>query len=265
METSWWRALDKHRGSRPRCVLLVDGTRHAVAARLTDLVGLPDVAVSPNHFWMPRGKPVKTGKEWDKGPAAEARLDRDARFVAPEVRRQLFDWWLEIVPANTPNWDVASRCKIEGREGLLLVEAKAHSNELSNAGKPKPRTVNGWKNHEQIGSAIEQAQAGLGCVAGESWGLSRDSHSQLSNRFAWSWKLAAIGVPVVLLYLGFLNAEDMAQDGEPFRLEGDWARALKDHARGVVDDSCWGRRLEVNGTPFRPLIRTIELPFPQNV
>ena len=63
METSWWRALDKHRGSRPRCVLLVDGTRHAVAACLTDLVGLPDIAVSPNDFWMPRGKPVKTGKE----------------------------------------------------------------------------------------------------------------------------------------------------------------------------------------------------------
>ena len=265
METSWWRALDKHRGSRPRCVLLVDGTRHAVAARLTDLVGLPDVAVSPNDFWMPRGKPVKTGKEWDKGPAAEARLDRDARFVVPEVRRQLVDWWLEIVPASTPNWDVASRCKIEGREGLLLVEAKAHSNELSNAGKSKPRTVNGWKNHEQIGSAIEQAQAGFACVAGESWGVSRDGHYQLSNRFAWSWKLAALGVPVVLLYLGFLNGEDMAQDGEPFRSEGDWARALKDHARDVVDDSCWGRRLEVNGTPFRPLIRTIELPFPQNV
>ena len=174
METSWWRALDKHRGSRPRCVLLVDGTTHDVAARLTELVDLPDVALSPTDFWMPRGKPVKTGKEWDKGPAAEARLDRDVPFVAPEVRRQLLDWWLEIAPANTPNWDVASRCKIEGREGLLLVEAKAHSNELSNAGKSKPRTVNGWKNHERIGSAIEQAKAGLGCVAGESWGLSRD-------------------------------------------------------------------------------------------
>ena len=63
------------------------------------------------------------------------------------------------------------------------MEAKAHSNELSNAGKSKPRTVNGWKNHEQIGSAIEQAQAGLGCIAGESWGLSKDGHYQLSNRF----------------------------------------------------------------------------------
>ncbi len=266
METAWWHALDKCRGSRPRCVLLLDGTRHAVAARLTDLVGLPDVVVSPNDYWMPCGKPIKTGEGWDKKPAAEARLDRDAGFVAPELRRQLRDWWLEIVPrANTPNWDVATTCKTEGREGLLLVEAEAHSNELSNAGKLKPPTENGRKNHERIGSAIEQANTGLGRVAGGSWGLSRDDRYQLANRFAWSWKLALLRVPVVLLYLGFLNAEDMAQDGATFRSEGDWACALKDYARGAVDDSCWGRRLEVNSMPFRPLIRAIELPFPPNL
>ena len=252
METEWWHDLDKRRGSRPRCVLLVDGTRRAVAARLTDLVGLPEVAVSPNDFWMPRGKPIKTGKGWDKEPVAEARLDRSAEFVAPEVRRKLRDWWLEIVRgANTPNWDLATTCTIEGREGLLLVEAKAHSNELSNAGKPEPPTENGWKNHERIGQAIEQANAGLGRVTARPWGLSRDSHYQLANRFAWSWKLAQLGVPVVLLYLGFLNAEDMEQDGAPFRSVGDWARALKNHARSVVDESFWGRRLEVNGTPKR--------------
>ena len=179
METEWWHDLDKRRGSRPRCVLLVDGTRRAVAARLTDLVGLPEVAVSPNDFWMPRGKPIKTGKGWDKEPVAEARLDRSAEFVAPEVRRKLRDWWLEIVRgANTPNWDLATTCTIEGREGLLLVEAKAHSNELSNAGKPEPPTENGWKNHERIGQAIEQANAGLGRVTARPWGLSRDSHYQ---------------------------------------------------------------------------------------
>ncbi|MCY4601449.1 MAG: hypothetical protein OXF27_16195 [Acidobacteria bacterium] len=278
MEAQWWLALDKHRGSRPRCVMLVDGARHTVAARLTDLVNLPDVAVAPDDFWMPRGKPVKTSKGWDKGPAKEARIDleRDAGvsvpgrggnsvFVAPELRRQLRDWWLEFKQgANTPNWDLASTCKIEGRDGLLLVEAKAHSNEFSNAGKPKPRSENGWSNHARIGLAIEQANAGLECVTARPWGLSRDSHYQLANRFAWTWKLARLGVPVVLIYLGFLNADDMQQDSAPFPTEGDWSRALKDHARGVVDASFWGKRLGVDGTPFRPLIRAIDLPFPPN-
>ena len=265
METAWWHALGKDkRGSRPRCVLLVDGTRHTVAARLTDLVGLPNVTVSPNDFWMPRGKPVRMGWSWDKKPAVEARLDCDHRFVGPEVRRHLLDWWLSVVPhANTPNWDVASTCKIEREEGLLLVEAKAYRNELRKTGKPKPPTENRWKNYERIGSAIEQANTGLGSVTRGTWGLSRDNHYQLANRFAWSWKLALLGVPVVLLYLGFLNAGDMTPHDALFRSKDDWARALKDHARGVVDDSCWGNRLDVNGTPFRPLIRAIDLPFTQ--
>ena len=100
--------------------------------------------MSPNDFWMPRDKPVKTGNGWDKTPAAEARLDRDRRFVAPGARHGLRDWWLEVVRgANTPNWDVASMCLIEGREGLLLVEAKAHLSELSRQGKSKPGTPNG--------------------------------------------------------------------------------------------------------------------------
>ena len=34
-------------------------------------------------------------------------------------------------------------CLIEGREGLLLVEAKAHLSELSRQGKSKPGTPNG--------------------------------------------------------------------------------------------------------------------------
>ena len=262
VETAWWHALDKKRGSRPRCVLLVDGTRYAVAARLTDLVDLSDVVVSPNECWMPRGKPVWTDKGWDKKPATETRLDRETGFVAPEIRQQLLEWWLEVVRgANTPNWDLASTCSIEGRKGLLLVEAKSHSHELEKEGKRNPSTENGWKNHERIGSAIRQANAGLRRVAGGSWGLSRDDRYQFSNRFAWSWKLAALGVPVVLMYLGFVNSEEMARDGALFRTEDDWAHAMKDHTRGVVDNSCWGRRLEVNGTPFRPLIRAIDVPF----
>ena len=262
METAWWRVLEKDRGSRPRSVLLADGTRHDVADLLTNLVGVPDVTVSANDLWMPCGKPVWTGKGWNKRPAVEARLDRDVGFLSAKARRQLRHWWLQVPRrANTPNWDLASTCKIEGRNGLVLVEAKAHSNELSDAGKSIPRSENGWKNHEQIGSAIEQARAGFRRDVGGSWRLARDSHYQLSNRFAWSWKLTLLGVPVVLVYLGLLNAEDMATDNTLFRSEDDWARAMKDHSRGVVDDLCWGKRLVLNGMPFRPLIRALEVPF----
>ena len=65
-----------------------------------------------------------------------------------------------------------------------------------------------------------------------------DHHYQLSNRFAWLWKLASLGIPVVLLYLGFLNAQDMTDDGPLFRSEEEWTRAMKDHRRGAVDETC---------------------------
>ena len=242
------------------------GSFHGSIRRMTDLVGLPDVTVAPNDWWMPYGKPVRTNNGWDGKPAAEAQLDRVDGFVEPELRRQLLDWWLACKSRpKTPHWDVASSCTIEGKEGLLVVEAKAHSKELSRNGKRKPSSENGRKSHAQSGSAIEQANVGLRRVTGGTWALSRDRRYQLANRFAWSWKLASLGVPVVLLYIGFLNAEDMARDGALFRSESDWARTLTDHARGVADDCCWGRRLEVNGTPLRPLIRAIDVPFTPNL
>ena len=125
----------------------------------------------------------------------------------------------------------------------------------------KPGSDNGWKNHHRIGSAIAQANVGLHVAAGGPWALSRDKCYQLSNRFAWSWKLAALGVPVILIYLGFLGAEEMAPDGALFRSEGDWETTLRGYARGVSDDACWGRRIDVIGTPLRPLIRAIDVPF----
>ena len=267
METAWRRALGKDcRGSRPRCVLLVDGTRSKVAARLTDLVGLPQVTVTETDFWMPYGRPVWTDGRWDRKPAAEARLDRDAGFLAPELRQQLRDWWLAVPKgANTPNWDLAATCRIEGRKGMLLVEAKAHVNELSDAGKSKPARENSRRNHERIGSAIEEARTGLALVSGGSWGISRDRCYQLSNRFAWSWKLAMMGVPVVLVYLGFLNAEDMARDGAPFRSEDHWAAAVGNHAQGIAAKTCWGQQLVLDGTPFMPLIRVLHVPLTPNV
>ena len=152
---------------------------------MTGLVGLPEVTVTETDFWMPCGRPVWTDGRWNRKPAAEARLDRDAGFLAPKLRQQLRDWWLAVPKgANTPNWDLAATCRIEGRKGLLLVEAKAHVNELSDAGKSKPARENSRRNHKRIGSAIEEARTGLALVSGGSWGISRDRCYQLSNRFA---------------------------------------------------------------------------------
>ena len=261
----WWKQLDKKRGSRPRCVLLVDGSREEVAERLTRLVDLPDVSVSPDDVWMPCGKPLLLPNgSWNRKPAEEARLDKADKLLPPEIRQELASWWLAVPKgANTPNWDIASTCTMYGKKGLVLVEAKAHENELSESGKSEPTSSNSQQNHERIGLATDEANRALrSATSCKGWNLSRDSHYQPSNRFAWAWKLASLGVPVVVLYLGFRNADDMDDDNTVlFRSEAEWERTLKDHCRGIVAEACWGKRIDIDCTPMIPIIRAFEQPF----
>ena len=94
---SWNKQLDKCRGSRPRCVLFMHGEREEVAERLITLVGLPDVKVSANDRWMPRGKPVQKGDgSWDKTPADEVQLDKKNCLVSSKIKERLWKWWLAM-------------------------------------------------------------------------------------------------------------------------------------------------------------------------
>ncbi len=101
--------------------------------------------------------------------------------------------------------------------------------------------------------AIQEANAGLEPIV-PGWSLSRDSHYQLSNRFAWSWKIAELGTPVILVYLGFLNAGEMIDQGPPFHSAREWNDVVRSYARGVVPDDAWdtqvGTRKGGVGTAF---------------
>jgi len=259
--TEWWEQLGKDNGgSRPRCVLLMGGEEEEVAKRLTQLVDVPDVLVRSVDTWMPRGKPFKLqGNKWNKSPAHEAELDKAATLLDSKTRDQLRTWWLAAGRnARTPNWDIASTCSIGGKQGLLLIEAKAHAAELA------PRSdkcgSNNIDNLRRISEAISEANVGLHIATEGNWNLSSDHHYQLSNRFAWAWKLASLGVPVVLVYLGFLNAQDMA-GRDLFRSGEAWEQSVKKYGEGVVDNSCWGQSLDIEGTPLLPLILACEQAF----
>lgn len=260
---NWWQQLDKKRGSRPRCVLLTDGRREEVAARLTNLVAVPEVVISAADRWLPYGKPVLSENgQWDNTPAQEAQLGKANTLVSGGINQQLLDWWLTVQTKNitTPSWDIASTCQINGQPGLLLVEAKAHLGEL----RPNPDSCSSTNpaNRERIQQAIEQANAALTAATGNPWRLSRDHHYQLSNRFAWAWRLADLGVPVVLLYLGFRNAQEMLNiDPELIQSAEQWAAAVQEYGAGVVDNACWGQGLDIDGTPLLPLLRVYDQPF----
>lgn len=247
--------IDKFRGSLSRCLLLTYFLpRIKTAKLLTDIAKPSGTVVSPEtDVWIPGSI-----TDWK-----QATLIEEDEFLDSERRKVLTDWWLSFPRgANPPNWDIASTCTINGKKGLLLIETKAHIKELTDAeaGKSPPDTLNSHKNHEHIGNAIAQANNGLESAIGK-WALSRDSHYQLSSRFAWSWKLANLGVPVVLIYLGFLNADEMVDQGQLFDNAKTWDTAIRSHAKDRVPDKAWNKKLDINGTPFWALIRSMELTF----
>ncbi|MBZ5702653.1 MAG: hypothetical protein LAN84_12495 [Acidobacteriia bacterium] len=279
----WPYALpnNRRRGSFPRCLLFMGGDRAIVADKLTKLVGLPDVHVEAKDFWMPQGlQLLKINGEWVTNPIEEANvkesieeaklgdsIGESRRFLSADRREEVTRWWLAVRErANTPNWDIASTCTIEEKAGLLLVEAKAHDAELKQDGKPRDKhaSVGSKANHEQIGCAIDAASAGLD-EAVKGWDLSRDSHYQLANRFAWAWKLASMGVPVVLVYLGFLSAKEVSDLGEPFADCADWTRVVLEYSRNIVPERAWGRDLRVGSITIKPLIRVWEQEIPAHM
>jgi len=189
----------------------------------------------------------------------EARLgEANALGLTADLREALLAWWLvHRRRANTPNWDVTATCLIDGKAGLLLVEAKAHHGELRSAMGAKP--PGNAANHERIASAVSDANAGLDATL-PGWRLSTHSHYQLSNRFAWAWKLASLGVPVVLVYLGFLHAGEMATSASPtFETDADWRSTVLAHAGGYVPNQAWDQKIRIAGTSIIPLIRSLRL------
>jgi len=264
----WLSALPPNcrRGSLPRCLLLTAGTNEEVATRLTKIVGLDSVSIAPTDFWMPRGLPIENPDgSWDLSATKEPKLGEAEGILSSSDRSALTAWWLEVIRhANTPNWDIASACSIQGEKGILLIEAKAHEWELrkEEAGKSKPGdSESSRRNHARIGEAIEEAREGLECASKVPWGISRDSHYQMSNRFAWSWRLAELGYPVVLVYLGFRNALEMADRSAPLRDHRHWEDLVRGHSENLFPPTIWSHSIEVNGHSIVSLIRSVEQPL----
>ena len=241
------------KGSRPRCLLLTDESqgRDAVTARLSTLLA-PHGIISTEDRWHPRGLMAP----------AEVMLHDASEVLPADQRVALRDWWLASRrSARTPVWDLVSTAWIGARRGLLLVEAKAHHSELHEDGKalPDPESMGSIANHAKIGDAVAQAAAALEAATGRRVSLSINSHYQLANRLAWGWKLATMGVPVVLLYLGFLGATEWP-DG--FADDTEWSAAI--HAHGVhVDPAVWGTTIDCGAAPLIPLLRTVRVDLPE--
>lgn len=232
------------RGSRYRCLLATHQTDAAVAAFLSGL--MPDgMDTSKHHRWAPRGF-----SEPD-----EVKLAESDDFLDLATREKLRHWWLARTNgANTPNWDLVSEYDHHGKTGILLVEAKAHEAEFANdrCGATNP------ENLARIQSALKDATDGWNRLQ-DGFHLQAESKYQLSNRFAFAWKLATLGTPVVLVYLGFLDAKEMLPNRRLLTDAAAWRRCVVEGSGEHVPASVWGRTFEVDGTPLTVLIRSVRV------
>jgi len=220
----------------------VKGSKHAVLKlvesgqfikEINALIKPEKVSISVYDNWMPKSLHLEK----------EAELKDFLRYnFSEKLGDDIHNWWLSVKhpKSQTPNWDLVSTCTINGKRGILLVEAKAHWDELDNESHGKKldgkASANSTLNHAQIGKAITQANTAINKkISGVS--VSRDKCYQLSNRVAHAWWLANQGIPVVLLYLGVLDCQDM-NDGKRklFTNDADWQACFTNHAKQVGVD-----------------------------
>ncbi|HLF53239.1 hypothetical protein [Flavobacterium sp.] len=242
--------MSKYKGSK-RCMLdLIDSSDF-----ITDInILLEEVgaSISTSDTWIPKNS------QNDKEAELKTFLTLSHNT---QLGAEIQNWWLEICTpqTRTPNWDLVSTCTINGKPGILLVEAKAHTQELNGGSKGKSiseeASGNSKENHKKIGIAINEANTNLeNVISGIS--ISRDKCYQFSNRVAHAWWLANQGIPVVLLYLGFLNSEDMRDKYKVFNSHKDWEDCFINHTKKVGAASIINTTINCGKSSFITICRS---------
>ena len=227
----------EYRGSQKHLLDLLDRKTE----RLTDLceiVSPSPVAIKEGDVFRPSGRedPKESYLPQFCKEFCEGKFD-----FSPIV-----DWW---VPSQwrPPTWDLISTCTVNGKYGILLVEAKAHKDEFDCRGKILEPTasIESQQNHQQIVECLNEANVALNDICDGEFNLSVDTHYQLANRVAHLWKLATCGIPVVLLYLGFVGDTEIRKTY--FQSDKDWQKAMGDYMQGLVPPSFLNQQHDTEG------------------
>lgn len=205
-------------GSRQHILDLVDSG--AFPAAMTTLLTGTGVQVRSHDTFAPAGS----------SNPKEATLQGFVKQARPQTASALQGWW--VTNGKNPTWDLLSTCSVNGADGLLLVEAKAHESELHYSGKPLSSSPSQGtqQNHASIRKCIMGASAALGSLV-PGVNISIGSRYQLSNRVASAVKLAECGEHAVLLYLGFIGDEHFP---DCFMDTNHWQRVMGAYMKDVL-------------------------------
>jgi hypothetical protein len=133
----------------------------------------------------------------------------------------------------------------------VLVEAKAYVREFTEGARG--HGSENEQNATRITTAIEEAASDLSRHT-PGVKISSDAWYQFSNRIAWAWKLASLGVPTALVYVGFTKDQGIASD--PLKSDDHWRDVVISNTEQIFPPSLWGCPLDVRGTPLWFLLRS---------
>jgi len=237
-----------------------DGSRRHVLdwVESSDFLGTVRQWIAPQGFTV-ASDAIRMPSGWEQ--SKESRLfDKASPFLDPGRKDTVRRWWLAH-EGNTPNWDLIVQAA--GRDGpaLVLVEAKAKVSEFDCKSKPllyrsedpeaRERTT---ENHRQIGRAIDEASNAL---SSQGICISCEHHYQLSNRIAMAWKLASLGVPSTLVFLGFTGDREIAREGDHFADDDHWRTAFTEYLKGVLPEELLEKDISAGTASFRVLSRSL--------
>ncbi len=140
------------KGSQQRCLLLTSMGKDNLQDALLKIIGqklVSDLKIifTDDFEYYPKGL---------INPR-EIELDKEMMPVGGSIEycNKLNNWWLHEENRKTPTWDLVCKAEIEGSPGLILVETKAHINELLK--KPdKTGAKIGSPNYVKIRKALSQ-------------------------------------------------------------------------------------------------------------
>jgi hypothetical protein len=237
-----------------------DGSRRHVL----DWVESRDFLDTVQQWVAPQGFTIATDairmpSGWEQ--SKESRLyDKTSPFLDPDRKDAVRRWWLAH-EGNTPSWDLIVQAACRDGPALMLVEAKAKVSEFDC--KPKPllyRSENlearekTTANHRQIGRAIGEASNALSI---QGICISCDHHYQLSNRIAMAWKLASLGIPSTLIFLGFTGDREIARERDHFADDDHWRCAFTEYLKGVLPIALLEKDISAGAASFRVLSRSL--------
>ncbi len=244
-----------------RCVLLSGLTRAALRYELLNMI--EKAGINPERVIIDEDKFTIYPKglhEMD-----EYRFSMSCGLIDESIRKELIKWWLGIdceTDKQTPNWDFVCTAKIDGKDGLILIEAKAHRGELYKKDPCKAKQVS----RKEISRAVDEASRELNKLH-SGFRFDIDHSYQISNRFSWCWKLASEGIPVILIYLGFLKCPEMDHGSYKILKSSDGWKSLvleypgrkRSGTWASIPAHFWNRIWMVGETPLIPIFSSMDI------